>query len=434
MGTVTTPVGRGYHGLVDVPGDGVLMVGGFTRPGSGQLFETWAFSETDGWVDLGADDSPFAGEAIDLHRPSGTVVNVLGGAVAAYDRASNAWSPSETQEGPAALFGPRMAYDAESDRFIYFGGWDGATNESFSEETWAYDHGSSSWEQMRLDGSPPGRNFHHMAYDVDSDRVILFSSGTTAETFGDTWAYDYDSDTWAQMAPTESPPPRSYGAMAYDPVSDRMILFGGVDLAEDPMADTWAYDYDSDSWAELKPETSPSARGWHAMALDDQTGRIVMFGGGGSRSHYTNETWLFDPADQTWTEVPAALVVAGSTCILSGPTASAERDLDIEVSNESDDEVGLSWVRLTELDSRRARFTDLADHIAQEAARLARGEGRVGAPDFVEVVAELGLPPGGAGALSAHLERGVYAIVCSRSGVTGESIELLGPLTLHSAP
>jgi hypothetical protein len=89
--------------------------------------------------------------------------------------------------------------------------------------------------------------------------------------------------------------------MAYDPGTDRMILFGGVTGGqEEPLADTWAYDYDTNTWTELSPAMSPSARGWHALAYDPEAGAIVLFGGGRTRDEATAETWLYDPATGAW--------------------------------------------------------------------------------------------------------------------------------------
>ena len=68
-----------------------------------------------------------------------------------------------------------------------------------------------------------------MAYDAESDRVILFGGDSRPIQFhqGDTWAYDLDTNSWTDMNPATSPAERALPAMAYDPQSDRVILFGG---------------------------------------------------------------------------------------------------------------------------------------------------------------------------------------------------------------
>jgi hypothetical protein len=37
------------------------------------------------------------------------------------------------------------------------------------------------------------------------------------------------------------------------------------------------------------------------MAYDPDAEAIVLFGGGPTRTEYTAETWLYDPAASTWT-------------------------------------------------------------------------------------------------------------------------------------
>src|SRR3989442_8385889 len=77
---------------------------------------------------------------------------------------------------------------------------------------------------------PPVRDFHAMAYDSRSDRVILFGGWGgygNPRPLGDTWAYDFSTNTWTQMFPAVGPPARMYFAMTYDNQSDRVILFGG---------------------------------------------------------------------------------------------------------------------------------------------------------------------------------------------------------------
>jgi N-acetylneuraminic acid mutarotase len=95
--------------------------------------------------------------------------------------------------------------------------------------------------------------------------------------------------------------------MAYDPTSDRIVLFGGAAGPQDretPFADTWTYDYDKNTWTELTPQQSPGARGWHAMAYDAPSRTILLFGGGVDRDHFLADTWVFDPARRVWSSVP----------------------------------------------------------------------------------------------------------------------------------
>ena len=208
--------------------------------------------------------------------------------------------------GPLQGWGNRAAYDAASDRIIVFGGYGTLGGAS---ETWGLDVPAATWTQMPPATSPPGRNFHTMAYDPGTDRVILF--GGTAEEdgnthHGDTWAYDYDTDTWTELTPKRSPSARTYMAMVYEPVGERMVLFGGawgLWPEEDTLGDTWAFDPRTSTWTKLRPATAPSPRAWYSMAFDAETEKVVLFSGGATRDTDLTDVWLFDPRANTWTQV-----------------------------------------------------------------------------------------------------------------------------------
>ena len=212
------------------------------------------------------------------------------------------------------------AYDIESDRMIIFGGMESTGTGSYTEadpETWVYDTNTNTWTNMSPSVSPSPRLIMSMTYDLESDRVILFGGLTrdlsmTAEPFyDDTWAYDYNTNTWEQMSPSNSPLKVVEYGLAYDIESDRCILFGGSLGTSAPIAsrivnETWAYDYNTDTWTKLVTNNAPSPRTVGGIAYNNKSDRIVMFGGwketGSIPEHYS-DTWAFDYNTKTWTEM-----------------------------------------------------------------------------------------------------------------------------------
>jgi hypothetical protein len=290
----TEPDARGYALMTDVPGDlGVVVFGGFDGPECCELADMWSYRPGRDWTELTPDSLPGIGFEFAFDAASDRLVLAEPeGETWAYDPAATTWE-AKTEVGPP-VWGSAMAYDAQSDRMILVG----------EDQTWAYDLDRDTWEQMEPGRTPPYREFGKVAYDTDSDRVILFggNSGTIGEPLGDTWSYDYDSDTWTEMSPDASPPARSYAALAYDPATDRVLLFGGsVDEETAEFDDTWAYDVDRDAWTQIET-AGPTARAWHTMAADDETGLVVLFGGGVTRDDYTNEVWIFDPSTEMWSQ------------------------------------------------------------------------------------------------------------------------------------
>ncbi len=297
-----TPAARCYAVMTDASGKtGVLLFGGFDNSGPPGAFlpDLWGFAPGDGWTQVSAAVEAEPGDLFAYDLDADRIVYVGASTVWSVDPAVGGW---EEVGGPGPeLHGARMVYDSASDRLIAFGGDDFST---LFDNTWAYDYETDTWTKMDPLKPPSARSFYAMAYDEGSDRVILFGGfDEFDDSLGDTWAYDYDRDRWTRLSRTGGPEPRGYSAMAYDRKGDRMILFGGVTgPQEEPLDDTWSYDLETNTWRKLQA-SGPSARGWHVMAADRETNSIVLFGGGASRSDCTGETWIFDPRANTWSHV-----------------------------------------------------------------------------------------------------------------------------------
>jgi Galactose oxidase, central domain len=96
---------------------------------------------------------------------------------------------------------------------------------------------------------------------------------------------------WVQLASANSPPARSYLAMTYDPVSGKVIAFGGFD-GTGYLNDTWTFD--GKSWAQIAPRVSPPAREGAGMTYDAFLHRVILFGGQDNNGYF-NDTWELIP-------------------------------------------------------------------------------------------------------------------------------------------
>jgi len=88
-------------------------------------------------------------------------------------------------------------------------------------------------------------------------------------------------------------------ASVFDIARQKMIVFGGYNGSL--LNDTWSYDPAINSWTELNPSNPPSPRFDHAMVYDSSRDRIIMFGG--YNNGPLNDTWSYDPATNSWTEL-----------------------------------------------------------------------------------------------------------------------------------
>lgn len=214
----------------------------------------------------------------------------------AYDFNTNTWK--EMAPGPSGHLGGRLAYDAESDRVILFGGYN-VKDRKYLNDTWSYDFNSDTWREMKPSIRPSGRNYHGMAYDAESDRVIIWG-GDIEDGDASVWAYDYNKNTWRKMAFSGGPSLRDYITLVYNAKADRIILYGGSNSDE-----SWAYDYNANRWTNLTSKTAgiPS-RYKYAMAYSTAADRIILFGGVKSEKvRLVDETWIYDFKANTWTNV-----------------------------------------------------------------------------------------------------------------------------------
>src|SRR5262245_51322421 len=169
--------------------------------------------------------------------------------------------------------------------------------------------GTTSLVHAQVDwrNTPPslGRFVAPAAFDPLHDRLVVLAPTNPSAT----WLFD--GVDW-QQALVPQPSPRKNHGLCMDPVSGRVILFGGTSLTNlGELADTWAWD--GVQWQPLAPLTSPPGRHGPTMASVAGSG-ILMYGGlrgNGSQPLILGDTWLWNGSD--WSALssgPAARVGA----------------------------------------------------------------------------------------------------------------------------
>jgi hypothetical protein len=252
----------------------------------------------------------------------------------AYDPAANTWTqPAPAGRLPPPRAAPTMAYDPITQRLILLGGFDrpimvdGGILYHATADTWAYDPVANTWTELDPSGTVPPPRFSATAvHDPITGRLIVFGGGADSASvleqglepsswvLNDIWAYDPVANTWTELTPSGPLPPRRFfHAMVYDPSTRRMIMFGGMGDTG-VLNDIWAYDPAANTWIDLDPSgTLPEARYGSGMAYDSSSQRVVMFGGSvADGSRYFNDTWVYDPVANTWTELRPSGVLPGA--------------------------------------------------------------------------------------------------------------------------
>lgn len=194
--------------------------------------------------------------------------------------------------GPAARFWASAIYDPLCDRVLLYGGKDLLA--TGYPEIWSLSLSLAStptWEQVALaptSGLPAPRNHHSAIYDPVRERMLVFSGEGSASN--DVWSFSLDGAScisgttlpaWTQVLPSGAlRPPRLGGHTAiYDPVGDRMIVFGGNDGIQ-PRNDVWALSLANTTWSVMPGAGDvPNQRARQTSVFDPVSRRMVVFGG-----------------------------------------------------------------------------------------------------------------------------------------------------------
>jgi hypothetical protein len=191
--------------------------------------------------------------------------------------------------GPGAREGALMAFDMDRAKMVLFGG---STPElEIQGDTWEWD--DQTWTQVSETGPAP-RFPGGMVYDPVRQEILMYSGHFAASTgefirYDDLWKWDGSS--WSEIIPDEpTPGHRTHGALVFDPIMENILLVGsGSDMF---LGDVWAWD--GTKWEEILTSNTP-VRSGHNVAYDPLRDRFVLFGGvdrpGGTA---LDDTWEWD--------------------------------------------------------------------------------------------------------------------------------------------
>jgi len=212
---------------------------------------------------------------------------------------------------------------------LAFGGFvplDGGT--APLEGTWRFDVTTGEWEQDTADPAPSPRFGHAMALHPPTDTVVLFGGGTTVPRpcprtrfctgpeDNQVWHFDPATGEWSDRTPPvtedrEWPTSRFGARLAYEPITEQLILFGGVGVFGERFTptfyeETWAYDPVSGTWEDLTTNEQPPGRTAFGMGWNEGAARLMMFGGDGLSGTDDDRLWAFDPKTGTWEDLGAS--------------------------------------------------------------------------------------------------------------------------------
>lgn len=200
-----------------------------------------------------------------------------------------------------------VAYDANIKKTVLFGGYD-ETN--FLDQTWLWD--GTNWTRVKKN-PPTQRGQAVMWYDATMKKTIVYGgigrqdTESRIERFGDMWSFDGSGWTNMKVDPASTPGLRYSTAYTVDPRTGHALVFGGLLYNKDSAGietqkyvnDLW--DWNGSKWTQLTNATGPDIRENSGFTFDPVSNRMVIFGGYNGR--YFGDLWQFDTASKSWQQL-----------------------------------------------------------------------------------------------------------------------------------
>jgi hypothetical protein len=280
----------------------LILFGGTHYPRSaGDANDVWSYDLASGvWTELvTTGDVP---EPRYCHRgaylPTTNEILIVGGRnadgplprfAATLNLGTNVWT-TVTGNLPNGIIGPSVEWMPNLGKAIVFGGGGTRGNERL---TWSYDPSTRTFDLLAPAHVPPGRADAPTAYDPIHERILMFGGGVRAippyAHLGDLWSFD--GTDWTELTVTDGPAPRRYMASGLDPVTRLWVLFGGTKEDQD-FDDLWLFDLDTDTFTRRTTTSTATPRAFSGYAFDAESGQMLVFGG--------LEVPFFDPLSDAW--------------------------------------------------------------------------------------------------------------------------------------
>jgi hypothetical protein len=256
------------------------------------------------------------------------------------------WIPNPgLGDPPSARCGHAAVYDPVRNRMLVIGGENGTQ----LNDVWECSPpATGTWSQLSPLGNPmPPRLQAAAVYDPVRDRVIVIG-GDGGELLNDAGVLTLSGEpTWGELHPTGTPPtPRRSHTAIYDPVGDRVIVYGGFDEYYHRRGDVWALNLGTEpSWQQLVSKTPPPlGRSGHVAVYDPEGRRMIMYGGFTGSGQYSSEVWALGFDVTTPVAVSLASVDVASNLVRL--TWSSEGAANLKASVQRSDAGSDEWVEI----------------------------------------------------------------------------------------
>ena len=207
------------------------------------------------------------------------------------------WEMIVTNPAPPKRYCHAFSCDWTNEKIVLQGGHYQEDGHRKRDDSWVFDCNTNTWTEVQ-GNLPPVRSHAMSAYDNHTDKTFLFG-GMSTEFKDDTWEFDGLTNTWTEVTTNGKPSGRSIHCLAYDSINRKIVLFGG-NHDGDEQGDTWIFDPATNTWSDANAN-GPSARTGPQMVFDWNLGKMILFGGLDADHHHMGDTWSYDVGTNQWT-------------------------------------------------------------------------------------------------------------------------------------
>lgn len=169
-------------------------------------------------------------------------------------------------------------------------------------DTWFYlpdpHPDANNWSLVDAAG-PSARHGHNAIIDQQRGRLLLFGGQQGSDFFNDTWVFA--GQRWSEVPSSGVAPTPRYGAGGtLDPTGRMLVTHGFTNSGR--FDDTWAYDLATNTWTEVSPAgPRPVERCLMRAAWDTANERLLMFGGQTTGTPFLGDFWALE--SNGWREI-----------------------------------------------------------------------------------------------------------------------------------
>ena len=225
------------------------------------------------------------------------------------------WNPADGSwenrsvpiDGPAPRTDPLIALDSQRDALMVFGGFRGSDTSPYKQDIWKWPGAALDWVNLTSTGGtkPDVRAAGAMIYDTVLDRLVIFGGyGASNGIFlNDLWAWASAGASWGPLQPMGAlPAARSHHWLFHDRGRNKLISYGGTGGIGSGATQVWELDLATLTWANRTPSSIPteiSGRIDHDITFDPDRGKLVLIGGA-TAGIFDAAVWEWDTTDHTW--------------------------------------------------------------------------------------------------------------------------------------